>query len=91
MSIIIEGLAHPLDVNDATTREAFIDTTSARLIAALPQPEPDPKPTNQRSRAEASSALSGTTGISAFSDSQRAAFSMLQDAASKANWAPMTP
>lgn len=89
--VTIEGLAHPLDVNDATTREAFIDTTSARLIAALPQPEPDPKPTNQRSRAEASSALSGTTGISAFSDSQRAAFSMLQDAASKANWAPMTP
>jgi hypothetical protein len=79
--VTIDGLAYPLDVDDAATLEAFIDKTSERLIDALPQPEPDPEPVRGHGQAAASSVLSGAAGIAAFSDSQGAAFSMLQDVA----------
>lgn len=78
--VAISGQAHPLDINEANTLEAYIAKTSHRLLDALPRPEPQPTSDAVESDRE-NSLPSGLAASMAISESQLKAFSMLQEMA----------
>lgn len=42
--VAIDGVAHPIEVNETRTLEAQLARTTRQLLDALPQPEPEPAP-----------------------------------------------